>query len=170
MKVIFLDIDGPLAYSDEDSYPIVIQNGLSIPYGFEQEDCDALRDIIAETGASIVLSSDWRLYYNVESMNTVLSYYGVPPVIIDYTDKQKAKLSSSGEMDRAYQILRWVENHTVSNWVALDDFDLSYFFSNSGYNNNLVQVRGANNEDQSVTLRSVKDKAIDILNTNHGIF
>lgn len=170
MKVIFLDIDGPLAYSDEDSHPIIVQKGLSIPYGFEQEDCDALTDIIKETGANIVLSSDWRLYYNIESMNTILSYYGVPPVIIDYTDKRKAKMSSPGGMDRAYQILRWLDNHNVSNWVALDDFDLSYSFSEHGYKNNLVQVRGANNDDQSVTLRSVKDKVIDILNTNHGIF
>jgi len=62
-NVLFLDIDGVLAtesHWDEDS-PIVLSTGKLVPYGWNQECCDILSEIVEQFDLDIVLSSDWRL-------------------------------------------------------------------------------------------------------------
>ena len=164
MKVLFLDIDGPLAYGDEEDAATKIAPGLIIPYPYVEQDCKSLSEIIDKTGAKIILSSDWRLYYTIEEMNTILAYFGVPPVIIGETSRFKAKLSSSSTMDRAYQIMGWVDRHEPEKWVAVDDFDLQPYFKDYGYKDNFVRTRGIRNEDKTPSLTDVKDLIIRKLN------
>jgi len=163
MKIIFLDIDGPLAYGDEEEDAIRIAPGLVIPYSYVQQDCRSLYEIVRETQADIVLSSDWRLYYTIDEMNAVLAYFGAPPVIIDKTNRLKAKLSSSSVMDRAHQILQWVDEHEPEKWVAIDDFNLYPYFKEYGYKNNFVRTRGERNEEKYPSLTDVKHQVIKML-------
>jgi hypothetical protein len=132
-KIIFLDIDGPLAWCTWEGGRVQINDTLTIPYAWVQEDCDALRIILEQTGAQIVLSSDWRLYYSFTDMKAIFSYYGINSwSLIDYTTMvdTKVKMSSTLEMDRASQIIKWLKSNKVKkNWVAIDDLKLSHGFN-----------------------------------------
>jgi hypothetical protein len=133
MKIIFVDIDGPITYGTWMQPKVTIGdagNSFKIPYPWVQAECDALAKIINETGAKVVISSDWRLHYNVDQMNKIFEHYNIPDVIIDTTSTIKAKMSSNLEMDRAYQIMHWVREHKdlIKSWVALDDLRLAGYF------------------------------------------
>jgi len=130
-KVIFLDIDGPLAWCTWEGGRVQINDTLTIPYAWVQEDCDALIEVLKQTDADIVLSSDWRKYYSFRDMKDIFSYYGINPNnLIDYTTMLgKVKMSSTLEMDRANEIIKWLKSNKVKkNWVAIDDLKLSHGF------------------------------------------
>ena len=131
-KVIFLDIDGPLAWGTWEGGRVNINDTLTIPYNWVKEDCDALIEILKQTDADIVLSSDWRKYYSFRDMKDIFSYYGINPNhLIDYTTMlgTKVKMSSTLEMDRASEIIKWLKSNKVKkNWVAIDDLKLSHGF------------------------------------------
>jgi len=132
MKIIFLDIDGPLAWGTWMDGRVNIHSNLTIPYPWNQEDCDALKLILKETDAKIVLSSDWKYHYTLPQMKEIMEYYGIPSnTLIDHTTKTvtKVKMSSSLEMDRANEIIQWLkENNIKKNWVAIDDLNLGSGF------------------------------------------
>lgn len=164
MKVIFLDIDGPLAWGTWFDGKVKIETDFTIPYPWVQGECDSLSRIIKATDAKIVLSSDWRLYYSIEQMRDIFTHYGIPNVIIDYTSRYKVKMSSSGRMDRAKQILNWVKENKPEAWVAIDDYNLEYEFFMEGYNDNYIATRGDHSEGISSTISSQEYDIINILN------
>lgn len=129
MKVIFVDIDGPLAYGFWER-GIRINENLRLPYSWEKKDCDALTEIIKRTDAKVVISSDWKKHYTLEELGLFFEFYGIPNVIIGATHERKAKLSSTLQHDRAYQIRDWLEEHAgeIETWVAIDDMDLGQHF------------------------------------------
>jgi len=131
-KIIFLDIDGPLAWGTWFDGKIKINDDLSIPYPWVKEDCDALTHILKETDAKVVLSSDWKYHYSLDDMKKIMDFYGIPSsVLIDHTSKDtpKVKMSSSLDMDRANEITIWLkENKVKKNWVAIDDLNLASGF------------------------------------------
>ena len=129
MKVIFVDIDGPLSYG-LNYKRIKVNENLELPYGWEPEDCAALTEIIKRTGAKVVISSDWKKYYTVEQLGQFFEFYGIPNVIIGVTHAEKAKLSSSHPQDRAKQIADWVNEHVneIETWVAIDDMEIGSKF------------------------------------------
>ena len=63
-KAIFIDIDGPLAWGSWGDGKVKIMEGtmneFTIPYGWDIADCEALYEIIKQTDARLVVSSDWR--------------------------------------------------------------------------------------------------------------
>lgn len=130
MKVIFVDIDGPLSYGTWDDGSVKITEDLTIPYAWEKDQCEVLAEIITETGAKVIVSSDWKKHFTVDQLNSVFEYYGIPPVVIGVTDTQKAKISSWLDMDRAYQIARWLQQNreSVEEWIAIDDLNLGKWF------------------------------------------
>lgn len=129
MKVIFVDIDGPLAYGLWEHGARINEN-LKLPYSWEKEDCVALAEIIKRTDAKVVISSDWKKYYTLEELGLFFEFYEIPNVIIGVTHERKAKLRSAPPHDRAYQIRDWLEEHAdeVETWVAIDDMNVSPFF------------------------------------------
>jgi len=129
-KIIFLDIDGPLAWGTWMEGRIKINDNLTIPYPWVKEDCDALISILQQTDAKIVLSSDWRMHYSFRDMRNILEFYGIHPAyLFDYTAMNtiKVKMSSTQGMDRANDIIKWLKSNKIKkNWVAIDDLDLSF--------------------------------------------
>mmetsp|Transcript_47873 Transcript_47873/g.113770 ORF Transcript_47873/g.113770 Transcript_47873/m.113770 type:complete len:167 (-) Transcript_47873:95-595(-) len=105
-SVIFLDIDGVLhsAHGEAD---------LFLPAC-----CSHLQEIIEETGASIVLSSMWRLQYrSLFRVNEVLFSANLPPTIGVTPDLRGCS--------RAEEISQWLERHPeVVRWIAIDDWAL----------------------------------------------
>lgn len=166
-KIIFLDIDGPLAWGTWMGGRVNINSNLTIPYPWNQEDCDALKSILKETNAKIVLSSDWRKHYSFKDMGDILDFYGIDrDYLLDYTSmsEPKVKMSSSSEMDRANQIIKWLKaNKIKKNWVAIDDLKLSDGFGYFKYPKyRHIQVDG--DWGYGGKLRDKVEKIINVLN------
>jgi hypothetical protein len=105
MSVIFLDVDGVLNTDH---------------VGMDERLVSNLARIIEATGARIVVSSNWR-------------YGGIGPgsdfeISMRHNGGEKlmsAVVDRTGVMEtREEEILTWVEEHGVKNWVAIDDLAL----------------------------------------------
>merc|ERR1711933_592452 len=90
----------------------------------------ALRVILEQTGAAVVLSSEWRRHSTLrEGVNTNLQSKGLPKVFDDTPTHIPRELSGnplrSFAIRRAREIGAWLREHPqVRHWVALDDIDL----------------------------------------------
>lgn len=134
-KIIFIDIDGPLAWMTWDKGRVSLSQGpkmFTIPYPWVEEDCSALRKIIDETEAKLVLSSDWRMHYSLLQMRRIFEYYGIPGYhLIDTTTHMDLWLKMSRpplEWERAAQIAKWVKDNKIRNWIAIDDLNIGNQF------------------------------------------
>lgn len=130
-KIIFIDIDGPLSYGtwEEGAVNMHGRTGdFKIPYPWVHEDCDALQKITDETNAELVISSDWKKHFSFSQLKHIFHYYGIYAPVIDITTHQSLwnKMSSPPiEWERASQIVKWVKDNKVSNWISIDDMKLN---------------------------------------------
>ena len=131
-KIIFIDIDGPLAWGSWNDGKVTINEGtmgeFTIPYTWDKADCEALKTIIDETNAKLVLSSDWRFQFSFRQMKDIFQHYGIHPShLLDMTCQFSLwnKLSrTSLEHERALQIAKWAKDNKISNWISIDDMRL----------------------------------------------
>ena len=131
-KIIFIDVDGPLAWATwgdgKQTFNKGTSNEFTIPYPWVQEDCEALQKICGETNAKLVVSSDWKYHFGLKQLQTIFFEYHVHAPVIDITTHLDLwnKLSRPGlEWERAAQIIKWVKDNKISNWIAIDDLDLA---------------------------------------------
>lgn len=130
-KIIFIDVDGPLAYGTWGDGGVTMHDRgdeFRIPYPWVHEDCDALHKICEETNAELVISSDWRKYFSFYQLKRIFTYYGIYAPIVDTTTHQNLwnKMSRpSIEWERAAQITKWVKDNKISNWISIDDMKLN---------------------------------------------
>ena len=135
-KIIFIDIDGPLAWATWDKGYVTLnedeRNEFSIPYPWVNEDCDALKTILDESNAKLVLSSDWRFQFSFRQMKDIFQYYGIHPShLLDMTCQFSLwnKMSRpSIDHERALQVVKWAKDNKISNWIAIDDLRLGNEF------------------------------------------
>jgi hypothetical protein len=113
MKVLFLDIDGVL-----NSHRTVYARK-DFPHGFDGTDMnrfdpiaiDLIRDICDKTGASIVLSSSWRILHSVHECAN-----GLDLPIFDKTP------INAGAGVRGDEIQAWLSDHPeVTQYAIIDD-------------------------------------------------
>lgn len=122
MKVLFLDVDGVLC--------------LGNPWRYLEESCVlALRHIMEQVpDLALVLSSDWRKEELLEDqLGHALEQYGIPrpefatPIFrqskIDWSRYQGMKPSTRGAL-RTEEIIHWLQENPVENFVAVDDTPL----------------------------------------------
>ena len=122
MKIIFLDIDGVLNYSNyfkyinklrliynkllkEDKY-ILLKTIIKI----DIEKVYLLKEIIDRTNSKIVLTSSWRNLDIYPLIEEYLINIGIP--IVDTTKF----LNSRGE-----EIIDYLNNHKIDNYIIIDD-------------------------------------------------
>ena len=130
-KIIFIDIDGPLAWGTWGDGAVTIKDVTKIPYPLVKEDCQALQKICDETNADLVVSSDWRKHFGFNQLKQIFTYYGIYAPIVDITTHQDLwhKLSRPGsEWERAAEIVKWVKDNKISNWISIDDMKLDNQF------------------------------------------
>ena len=126
-KVIFIDIDGPLSWGNWGDGKVKIMEGtmneFTIPYAWDKAECDALSEIIKQTDARLVVSSDWRKHYGIGRWN-----------LLDTTThfNPRKKMSSSLEWDRACEIEMWVKSFKPTNWISIDDMQLNFGYKSLG--------------------------------------
>jgi len=143
--VVFLDIDGVLRRLDGDL--TISIDGETLPLhlhnrAFAPEAVRALKSIVHRTGATIILSSEWRRNAALrEEVGTALRAVGMPsirgctPVLVAREEvlvgtlahpEKEATLVLRWAERRAREITMWLREHPdVDRWVALDDIDLA---------------------------------------------
>jgi hypothetical protein len=106
----------------------------------------------------IVLSSDWKDHYDLDLLNEFFQWNGITHSITDFTSSAwGTKFKSLAQLEdcRAYEILKYVEEHDIEKWVAIDDLDLKPWIPN-----NFVHAPRSN---EGIKQSGVKDKILNIL-------
>lgn len=107
MKVIFLDVDGVLNHTNSKSK-------------VEDEKAKLIKQIVDETNAKIVLSSDWRYYLNtddedVDLLIRMLSKYGMEIMSSTPITKHGYRVAE------IYQWIKEWQGEPIEKFVILDD-------------------------------------------------
>lgn len=157
---LFLDIDGVLA----NSYQYYTNKKKWHPtfdcYRFDEKCVKVLNQIIETVNPIIILSSDWKLQYSIEQMNQIFDWNKINTAVSDITPCLWGdKYNSLKELEecRAAEILEFVQQHNIINWVAVDDLNLEKWIPN-----NFVRTPRAN---EGIKQAGIKEKIIQILKT-----
>jgi len=132
MKVLFVDIDGPLVTVDKPQ-----ETKFGRMNVFDEKCVAVLNDIWRFTGCEIVISSDWvkNIFDSkLQVARNVFKFNNVQAPIIGFIRKteeaphlhiDRTKIHPSLlEVDRIYEINEWVRTHNPDSWVAIDDMNL----------------------------------------------
>jgi hypothetical protein len=151
MKVIFLDNDGVICLANNwggrhkkrekwgGEKLSMTSREMPVEYRFDNFDKKAIKtlnSIIEQTGAEIVVSSDWRFHATLEELGEYYISQGIIKKPIAVTDMFKDLYPSEWnggfrfradiELERSMEIQHWVDAHPeITHWVAIDDLDMS---------------------------------------------
>ncbi len=152
MKIIFLDNDGVICLANNwgsrfkkernfftKSNP---RNGFDylgpVHVRFDNFDKKAIRvlnSIIEETGADIVVSSDWRYAVNLEEIGQYYMDQGIMKKPIGFTkllgecDQDDIEWDFAHELSqtRSIEIKQYLkDNQGITNWVSVDDLNMGF--------------------------------------------
>jgi hypothetical protein len=196
MKVIFLDNDGVICLSDNWGSRFKKQNkwggrklsmsmsSIPIEYRFDNFDEKAvkiLNEILEETDAEIVVSSDWQNFATLdelgeyyESQGIIKKPIGVTKEIGDVDFEKYDKMPWNRDLDleqhRSLEILEWLEAHEeVTHWVAVDDLHMGVHVENSWRGAYDREDWGLENfvwtprDNQGIKQSGIKDKILKFL-------
>ena len=149
MKIIFLDHDGVICLEKNwggrnkkekkwrENNPEKIlekENPLECRFDdFDKKSIMVLNEILEESGAEIIISSDWKKYANVTEMGIYYEQQGIIKKPIGFTrfakdiplptsNEFKWNRHDSLEQERHFEILEWLGRHPeVTHWVSIDD-------------------------------------------------
>jgi len=145
MKVIFLDHDGVICLSSnwgsrlkkqQKARKKLSQDVMTLPVdarfdNFDKKAIKVLNEILEQTGAKIVVSSDWRIWCSVEEMGDYYESQGIIKRPIDFTgnviDQSKVTWHRNWDSEgtRSLEIQAWLEQHPeVTHWVSVDDLNM----------------------------------------------
>lgn len=154
---LFLDIDDVMVTSRQYffSKPNPIYNGMP----FDSKCVKVLNEIIEKTNPIIVISSDWKFHFNFIQLNEIFKENDINGEIADITpDLWGDKFKNLNQLDecRATEILKFVEDHKILKFVAVDDLNLKPWLPN-----NFVWCTQSN---EGIKQSGVKEKLLKILN------
>ena len=194
MKVIFLDHDGVICLSTEWGSRFkkqtkvkrkLSQSVLSLPVyarfdNFNKKAIKILNEILEETGAEIVVSSDWKRWANVEEMGEYYESKGIIKKPIAFTpDLGQCTWHNENvwvwskdwdlEMCRVIEIKQYLHDHPeITHWVSIDDLDMgktglkwSVEFEHDWALDNFVLTPRGN---EGIKQSGIKEKVIKFLN------
>jgi hypothetical protein len=151
MKTIFLDNDGVICLSNNwggrskkwakyrsknpetsryiDDAPVEVRFD-----DFDKKAIKALNEILEETGAEIVVSSDWRCHATLEELGEYFLSQGIlkKPIGVtkllgqcDQPENYPWLRKWDVEQSRSLEILQYLrDNPEITQWVAVDDLDM----------------------------------------------
>lgn len=192
MKVLFLDNDGVICLSNNwggrykkykkylKDFPKTTMSDSPVNVRFDNFDTKAvkvLNEILIQTDAEIVVSSDWRFHATLEELGEYYTSQGICKKPIDVTPNTKDidpkwwitfGNYAMIEHERVIEIKSWLENHPeVSHWVAVDDLNLGIYEPHSGdlFNENgLTNFVHTRNNNEGIKQTGIKDKILKFLN------
>jgi len=153
MKVLFLDNDGVICLSNNwggrtkkwakyrSENPDSSKEKKDAPVSFRFDDFDTksvkvLNEILEETGAEIVVSSDWKLHATLEELGDYYESQGIIKRPIDLTPNiGKCNWYNDIiwvwsprwelEMIRVIEIKQYLHDHPeITHWVSVDDLNM----------------------------------------------
>jgi hypothetical protein len=164
MKVIFLDHDGVICLQNNwgsrskkqqkwgGRKPFMSLKDIPIEYRFDNFDKKAIKvlnQILEETEAEIVVSSDWRLHSTINELGDYYESQGIIKKPIDVTEVfnftkwlEEKRIPEdfpwyrphSLEQERHFEIKEWLNsNPQVTHWVAVDDLNMGIHIEASRY-------------------------------------
>lgn len=156
---IFLDIDGVLAMNFEIYYSNPKKwNKKMNQYSFNKKAVKVLNAICEATDPIIILSSDWIDHYTIEQLNEFFEWNGLTHKITDTTPTLwGVRFTNLQQLEecRSAEILLYVHEREIKNYVAIDDLDLKPWIPN-----NFVHTPRSN---EGIKQSGVKDKILSIL-------
>ena len=160
-SIIFLDIDGVLATDKQyrtkkTSKSYVTKYDV---YPFDKKCVEVFNEILSETNADIVLSSDWQLYWSLEELNEIFKINGVDKSPFDITNQIKVKFTSSTSFDRASAINKYTKTHNITDYVVIDDLDMTQFFGDEF-------VYCARGDMEGIKQSGIKNKILKVLSND----
>lgn len=145
MKILFLDHYGVMCLGatkivrTEHSLPTNAEFAGTDKTYFSYFDPDAvniLNKILVQTGAEIVISSDWKLKISIEGMCEFYQKQGIKKMPIDYTAWLPGKTTYHEQ--RATEITTWLEQHPeTTQWAAIDDLYMGTWLTNFVWTKNV---------------------------------
>lgn len=135
-KYIFLDIDDVLATTAQ--YYSKKRHEEWNCYAFDKKCVSVLNDILKKTNAIIILSSDWKFHYNLETLNRIFEWNEIIKPIQNTTGSfwgVKYHKLKDLEICRADEIKDYVMQHELQNnkWVAIDDLDMKKYLGDDHF-------------------------------------
>ena len=157
---IFLDIDGVLATSNQYYTNPKKWHAEHTCYRFDKKCVNVFNSILDNLNDYvIILSSDWQDKFSLEAMNQIFEWNEVNAVITAFTGMAwGTEFFSVDELEecRAYDITKYVEDHKIENWLAIDDLDLSPWIDDKHF----IRTPRAN---EGIKQSGKKDKILSIL-------
>jgi hypothetical protein len=196
MKTIFLDHDGVICLSTEwggrfkkqkkagrklsqsiDSLPVEARFD-----NFNKKAIEILNEILKETGAEIVVSSDWKKWANVEELGEYYEQQGIIKKPIAFTKNlndcdvpQNFPWSRTYDLEqsRSLEIKQYLQDHPeITHWVAVDDLNMGISQTNEtwgeivmdwGLTNFVLTPKGS----EGIKQNGIKEKIIKFLNDDN---
>ena len=112
--LILLDIDGVMVPANSWKKPDFLEDGFAM---FKSQSVKALQKIIAETGASILLTTSHKSTYNIAEWYSIFESRGINAKHIDRLPDDRLNVSRKDE------ILNWykTEHRPDEEFVIIDD-------------------------------------------------
>jgi hypothetical protein len=141
---------------------------------FDKKAVKVLNQVLEETGAEIVVSSDWRLHANLEELGEYYLSQGIlrAPIGVtkryfncDNPDELEWNRRTAYELQRCIEVKQYLTDHPeVTHWVCVDDLQLGEKDTNGH-----IQKWGLSNfvhtprMDEGIKQSGVKEKLIKYL-------
>ena len=110
--------------------------GITFFSDFDPDAVSVLNDIIALTGAEIVVSSDWKRETTLSGMCEFYQKQGIKKMPLAYTDWLPG--APTYHEQRAGEINSWLDQHPgITHWVAVDDLYMGTWLTNFAWAKNV---------------------------------
>lgn len=104
-NIIFLDIDGVIATNRSyKEYDTKIDPG----------NVEIINELAQAFDARIVMSSTWRLLYDIDTLRLLLKNSGLKPKVLDCTPERD-------DRQRGLEIQDWIKEHGADDYIVIDD-------------------------------------------------
>lgn len=166
MKIIFLDIDGVIATSND--YGVSKDNKWDA-YRFDSKCVAVLNSILLQTGAEIILSSDWRHHYTLQEMRDIFAHNGVIKGPTGFTFRSINYKRNTLEWGRTEEIKQWLKDNAWKDdckWVAIDDLNMSVEYAEriDNYAGGLENFVHCTKHREGIKQSGIKEKILNFLN------
>lgn len=135
MNILFLDFDGVVNTYDICDYnerEIVILDGARTGDFYRVDLASNVNELCQLFDLHIVVSSSWRLHYDIEKLQLIINHIGINATVVGVTTDEHLDLDyyerlqwdpNSISRDRGMQITEWLNETelTIDNYVVLDD-------------------------------------------------
>lgn len=166
MKYIMLDLDGVVAtfrqfLTNKEKFQSKYKwaKELNVTYPFDEDCVTILNEIIDKTGATIILSSDWGLFFDVDILNEIFQHNGITHKIKECTPKVPA-IFGNMERQRYDEIKKYVTDNNIENYIIIDDLSLEKYMNEDEKSRFFKTI-----EFEGLKQSNLKEKIIEKLNS-----